>query len=64
MGVGGWSEKKMSAWRVLKSPCPQIYAWGEGGLACLRLSKMKYGFENSIFKCQSWPVSAKQPIND
>ena len=25
--------------------------------------KMKYGFEGSIFKCQSWPVLAKQPIN-
>ena len=28
-----------------------------------RLCKMKYGFEGSIFKCQSWPVLAKQPIN-
>ena len=24
---------------------------------------MKYGFEGSIFKCQFWPVLAKQPIN-
>ena len=24
---------------------------------------MKYGFEDSILKCQSWPVSAKHPIN-
>ena len=24
---------------------------------------MKYGFEDSILKCQSWPVLAKHPIN-
>ena len=28
-----------------------------------RLHKMKYGFEGSILKCQSWPVLAKQTIN-
>ena len=28
-----------------------------------RLCKMKYGFEGSIFKCQSWPALVKQPIN-
>ena len=44
-------QKKMSGWEVLKCPCQKI------------LSKMKYGFEDSIFKCQFWPVLAKQPIN-
>ena len=28
-----------------------------------RLCKMKYGFEGLIFKRQSWPALAKQPIN-
>ena len=27
-----------------------------------RLYKMKYGLKGAIFKCQSWPALAKQPI--
>ena len=50
-------QKKMSAWRVFTSPCHYY-------VSCQKqLCKMKYGFEGSIFKCQSWPVLAKQPVN-
>ena len=54
----------MSAWGVLKSPC---HRYLPGGPYCVssqkRLCKMKYRFEDSIFKYQSWPVLAKQAIN-
>ena len=55
---------------VLKSPSHKYLPRGEGGAGggllsffSKRLCKMKYGFERSIFKCQSWPAVAKQPIN-
>ena len=58
----------MSTWVLLKSPCHMIvvFAWGEGGAYYVSVKKtceMKYGFEGSIFKSQSWPVLAKQPHN-
>ena len=69
VGVGG-IRKKMSAWGVLTSPCHRYLPWGwrweRVGLAMFLVKKdckMKCGFERSIFKCQSWPVLAKQPIN-
>ena len=52
--VPGWS------WRVLDTDiCLGAYY-----VSCQkRLYKMKYGFEGLIFKCQSWPALAEQPIN-
>ena len=56
--------KKMSACGVLKESLPQLFAWGAYYVSCQkRLYKMKHGFKGSIFKCQSWPALAKQPIN-
>ena len=55
----------MSGGGVLTSPCHR-YMPGGGAyyVSCQkRLYKMKYRFEGSIFKCQSWPVLAKQSIN-
>ena len=58
--------KKLSVWGgVLTSPCHR-YMSGGGAyyVSCQkRLYKMKYRFEGSIFKCQSWPVLAKQSID-
>ena len=42
---------------------PHIFACGAYYFSCQkRLYKMKYGFKGSIFKYQSWPALAKQPI--
>ena len=57
-------QKKNSAWRVLKCPCHRYLPGGD--LLCFLLERrwrLKCGFEGWIFKCQSWPVLAKQPIN-
>ena len=57
-------QKKYSAWRVLKCPCHRYLPGGD--LLCFlskRLWRLKCGFEGWIFKCQSSPVLAKQPIN-
>ena len=61
-GEGGGVTKKMIAWGFLNS---HRYFPGEAYyVSCQkRLCKMKYGFEGSIFKCQSWPVLAKKPMN-
>ena len=43
---------------------PQIFAWGDLlYFLSKKLPKIKYCFEGSNFKCWSWPVLAKQPIN-
>ena len=55
--------KNISAFGVLKSRCHKYLHGGLSMFLVKKLSKMKYGFESSIFKCQSWPVLTKQPIN-
>ena len=58
-------QKKSLCLGSIKESLPQVFAWGGASyVSCQkRLCKMKYGFEGSIFKCQSWPVLAKQLIN-
>ena len=50
---------------VLKSLCHRYFPVGGAYyVSCQkRLYKMKYGIKGSIFKCQSWPALAKQPVN-
>ena len=38
----------------------QLFALGLTFFCQKRFSKMKYGLDGSIFKCQFWPVLAKQ----
>ena len=57
----GEDQKKTSTWGVLKSPCHRCLP---GGLLCVLSKKYcKMKLWGSIFKCQSWLVLVKQPIN-
>ena len=57
------SPPPLSAYGVVKSPCHRFWG-GVSYVSCQkRLCKMKYDLEGLIFKCQSWPALAKQPIN-
>ena len=51
----GVIRKKNESLECLNMPLPQIFAWGGACYVfCLKgLCKMKYGFEGSVFKCQS-----------
>ena len=59
----GWLRKKINVLVFLKSPCHRYLL---GGLTMFlvkkSLCKLKYGFEGSIFKCQSCSVLANKPI--
>ena len=61
----GGGQKKMSAWGDLKRSCHGYLPGGRGAhyVYCQKRLKNKIWLWGLNFKCWSWPVLAKQPIN-